>query len=68
LSLYRANHLPAQIWYHQPNGNEITWNFSKLQIDVNIPLEYFNPDMPKDWRMERVQPKGLPAAAPVIRK
>jgi TIGR03009 family protein len=68
LSLYRANYLPAQIWYHQPNGNEITWNFSKLQIDVSIPLEYFNPDMPKDWRMERVQPKGLPAAQPVIRK
>lgn len=68
LSLYRANNLPAQIWYHQPNGNEITWNFSKLQIDVSIPLEYFNPDMPKGWRMERVQPKALPAATPVIRK
>jgi len=68
LTLYRANNLPAQIWYHQPNGNEITWNFSKLQIDVSIPLEYFNPDVPKDWRMERVQPKALPTATPVIRK
>jgi len=68
LSLYRANHLPAQIWYHQPNGNEITWNFSKLQIDVNIPLEWFNPDVPKDWRMERVQPKAPLSATPTIRK
>ena len=68
LSLYRANNLPAQIWYHQPNGNEITWNFSQLQIDVNIPATYFDPAVPKDWRMERVQPKAPPVATPTIRK
>jgi TIGR03009 family protein len=58
LSLYRANHLPARIWYLQPNGNEITWDFSKLQIDVQIPESYFQPALPKDWRAERVPAKN----------
>ncbi len=59
LSLFRANNLPAQIWYHQPNGNEITWNFSKLQIDVQIPADkYFAPDVPAGWRVDRVPPKN----------
>ncbi len=68
LTLYRNNSLPAQIWYHQPNGNEITWNFTKLQIDVQIPPEFFEPAIPKGWVMERVQPKGDPEIAPAVRK
>ena len=68
LTLYRSNNLPAQIWYHQPNGNEITWNFTKLQLDVQIPNDYFEPTVPKGWTMERVQPKGSTEAAPVVRK
>ncbi len=67
LALYKSNNLPAQIWYHQPNGNEITWNFTKLQIDVQIPNSYFEPTVPLGWVMERVQQKG-PNAAPVVRK
>ena len=58
LSLFRSNNLPAQIWYLQPNKNEITWNFKDLQINVQIPLNYFQPDEPKGWRTERVQPKA----------
>jgi TIGR03009 family protein len=67
LSLYRANHLPAQMWYLQPNRNEITWNFSKLQIDVDIPLTYFQPDFPKDWAVERVDPRTPGNVAPTVR-
>jgi TIGR03009 family protein len=67
LSLFRTNHLPAQIWYLQPNGNEITWSFKNLQIDVQVPLTYFQPDVPKDWRVERVQPPAPKDASPTIR-
>jgi outer membrane lipoprotein-sorting protein len=67
LSLFRKNNLPAQIWYLQPNKNEITWSFSQLQLNVQIPLTYFQPDEPKGWRTERVQPKGPLAATPTIR-
>jgi TIGR03009 family protein len=68
LSLYRANNLPAQIWYHQPNGNEITWNFSKVQTNLDkLSPDYFQPDVPKGWRVERVQPKTPVAVTPTVR-
>jgi outer membrane lipoprotein-sorting protein len=66
LSLYRDNNLPAQIWYLQPNKNEITWTFTKLQLNVQIPLTYFEKDVPKGWTEERVLP-AAPPAAKVIR-
>jgi TIGR03009 family protein len=67
LSLFRSNNLPAQIWYLQPNKNEITWNFRDLQIDRQIPLKWFTPDEPKGWRTERVQPKTPAKVTPTIR-
>lgn len=67
LSLLKSNYLPAQIWYLQPNGNEITWNFTELQVDKDIPLAWFQPDVPKGWRVERAPQKSAPAAQPTIR-
>ncbi len=67
LSLFRSNNLPAQIWYLQPNKTEITWSFKDLQINVQIPLSYFQPDEPKGWRVERVQPKPPVNVTPTIR-
>jgi TIGR03009 family protein len=67
LSLYKANNLPAQIWYLQPNGNEITWNFTNLKLDKDIPLNWFQPDQPKGWSIQRVQPKAAPPVQPTVR-
>jgi TIGR03009 family protein len=67
LSLFRSNNLPAQIWYLQPNKNELTWNFKDVQINVQIPLKYFEADLPKDWRVDRVQPKLGLQGTPTIR-
>ena len=67
LSLYRSNNLPAQIWYLQPNKNEIEWNFTEVQINVQIPVKYFAPDDIPGWRTERVQPKAPTAVAPTVR-
>jgi TIGR03009 family protein len=67
LSLLRSNHLPAQIWYLQANKKVIEWNFSKLQLNVNIPADkYFVFEDIKGWRSERA-PQG-PQAGPVIKK
>jgi TIGR03009 family protein len=67
LSLLRANNLPAQIWYHQPNGKEITWNFTELKVDLpNLPVTYFDPDNPNRWRTEWAQPKAPVAAQPNV--
>ena len=68
LSLLRSNNLPAQIWYLQPNKNEITWNFKDMQLNVQVPLTYFQPDEPKGWKTERVLQKPPLAVQPVIRK
>lgn len=62
LSLYKSNNLPAQIWYLQPNGNEITWTFTKVQVDKQISLDYFQPTQEKDWRVERAPAKLAPTA------
>jgi hypothetical protein len=51
----------------QPNKNEITWNFKNLQIDRQLDLRYFQPDEPKGWRVERVQPKVPLNVTPTIR-
>ncbi len=67
LSLFKTNNLPAQIWYLQPNGNEITWNFTELQVDRDIPLSWFQPDTPEGWRVERVPQKQAPAVPPTVR-
>jgi TIGR03009 family protein len=67
LSILRANNLPAQVWYHQPNGKEITWNFTELKIDQpNLPLHHFNPETPKGWRSELAKPKAPVAAQPAV--
>jgi TIGR03009 family protein len=65
LSIYKANSLPAQIFYHQPNGKETVWNFTELKVDQpNIPLQYFQPEQPKGWRTEMAQPKAPASLQP----
>jgi outer membrane lipoprotein-sorting protein len=67
LTLYRANNLPAQIRYTHANNNVIEWNFTKVQINVNIPADkYFVPEDMPGWRTERVKPI-LPQAGPAVR-
>jgi len=61
LAFDRTNHLIAQIWFRQANGSEVTWEFSKMQINVQIPAEYFQPALPAGWRLEVVNaPLALP--------
>jgi TIGR03009 family protein len=64
LTLTASDHMPRQLWYHQPNGNEITWDFPKVTVNAHIPLtEFAAPAVPKDWRMERVRPQSAAANA-----
>jgi TIGR03009 family protein len=53
LVLYRSNNMPAQIWYVQPNKNETTWNFTKVNINPPLAPNTFAPDM-KGWQVQRV--------------
>jgi TIGR03009 family protein len=55
LVLRRDNFLPAQVWFHRPNGNEETWNF-QARRDVTIsPAEFAQPTPPPGWQFERVR-------------
>jgi TIGR03009 family protein len=62
LVLTTSDFLPRQVWYHQPNGNEVTWDFEKLKKnqEATIAPQTFAPpqQLPKDWRVERMQPAG----------
>jgi TIGR03009 family protein len=55
LVLRRDNFLPARVWFHQPNGNETTWDFPRSQSNVNLPAADFQtPNAPPGWKIERV--------------
>ena len=60
ISLSRTNYIcfTAQIWYHEPNGQEITWNFSKVELDSGkVEPRQFDPQVPAGWRLEGIAPK-----------
>ena len=60
LVLLRANFLPAQVWFHQPNGNEVTWNF-KVDPNVDIPASVFaQPQLDPGWKFERMPAQAQP--------
>jgi TIGR03009 family protein len=55
LVLRRDNLLPARVWFHDPSGNEITWDFPQTRANVNIPPAAFEqPNLPPGWQWERV--------------
>jgi TIGR03009 family protein len=72
LVLTSKGFLPRQVWYHQPNGNEITWDFEKVDVTTPVPLTTFAPPQTlpdKAWRVERIQPQAaIPAGGVAPRK
>ena len=64
LTLSSKDFMPRQLWYHQPNGNEMTWDFPKVDVNGHIPLTAFDPPRtpPSGWRVERAPAQGRPAS------
>ncbi len=61
LVLLRTTFMPRQVWFHQPNGNEVTWDFPKLQSGINIPVNNFEkPQLPAGWQFERLPAQAKP--------
>jgi TIGR03009 family protein len=61
LVLLRSNYLPRQLWFLQPNGNEVTWDFPK--VHPNAPVaenEFMRPTPPPGWQLRQVQPDVPP--------
>ncbi|MFO0964853.1 MAG: hypothetical protein U0793_04590 [Gemmataceae bacterium] len=55
LALVRTTLLPAQFWFRQPNGDEITWkNATKVDPAASVPvIEFGMPELPAGWKWER---------------
>lgn len=73
LVLNQSNFLPRQVWFEQPNGNEITWDVPKIASGVNLPREAFQApaSLPAGWNLVRVprsEPVGQQQPPRVIRQ
>jgi TIGR03009 family protein len=65
LVLIKTSGLPRQIWFEQPNQNEITWDFSKMATNIDIdPREFDPPAAPPGWQLKRAAPGTPPGVGP----
>jgi len=65
LVLNNKTYLPRQLWFIQPNGNEITWDIPK--VDVNPRLnrdEFTKPATPPGWSLVRMPKAEAPRNDP----
>lgn len=67
LVLWKNSHLPAQLWFEQPNGNEVTWDFTKLDTSQQLqPQEFQRPMPPPGWQLVPADLPGSPAGGPRV--
>jgi len=58
--LRRDNFLPAQVWFHRPNGNDVTWDF-QLRPNIAIPASAFEqPKLPEGWHFDGLKTQAEP--------
>lgn len=61
LVLLASSYLPRQLWFLQPNGDEVTWDFPKVTSPANLSPAYFGtPQAPPGWQFVLV-PRQNPA-------
>lgn len=54
LILSAASALPRQLWFQDPNLNDVTWDIPDVKINVHIPLtEFDRPALPKGWELKK---------------
>jgi TIGR03009 family protein len=55
LVLNKDSLMPRQLWFEQPNGNTITWDFPKIESGLRLnPAEFAKPPVPAGWKMVEV--------------
>jgi TIGR03009 family protein len=60
--LSNTTYLPRQLWFEQPNGNEVTWDFPRLGIngtDIRK-TDFVMPRLEKGWQFEKFDPTAKP--------
>jgi TIGR03009 family protein len=55
LVLSAATFLPRELWFQQPNGNEVKWDLPKVESGVPLnPQEFAPPATPAGWTEQRM--------------
>jgi TIGR03009 family protein len=59
LVLNKENFMPRQLWFEQPNGDEVTWDLPRVQAGVPIDRkEFIAPQPPPGWRLVQQQARA----------
>jgi TIGR03009 family protein len=59
--------LPRELWFEQPNGNEVKWDIPTVQPGVSlVRTEFTSPATPPGWQMQRAPktPQGQGTSVP----
>jgi TIGR03009 family protein len=55
LVLNKDSFLPRQLWFEQPNKNEVTWDIPRLQTGISLNRAAFDkPELPPGWKFNLV--------------
>jgi TIGR03009 family protein len=55
LVLNKDSFMPRMLWFEQPNGDTVTWDFPKVQAGANLNKDDFKPAVPPGWKMTETQ-------------
>lgn len=59
--LHNKSFLPRELWFEQPNGNEIKWDIPRIENGAKLNrAEFTSPPVPQGWKIE--QAPRAPAA------
>lgn len=62
LVLNKATYLPRELWFEQPNGDEVTWDIPKSLPGAQVNrTEFTAPNVPQGWNLQRVPRPTEPA-------
>jgi TIGR03009 family protein len=65
LVLSASTFLPRELWFLQPNGNEVKWDMPDIRGNVQLNRNDFNPPAtPPGWNVQRVPRSETPPAPP----
>jgi hypothetical protein len=55
LVLNQQSFLPRELWFKEPNGNEVKWDIPRVDSGVSLNVaEFVNPQIPKGWSVQRM--------------
>lgn len=61
LTLTTDKLMPRQLWFHKPNGDEVTWDFPTVITPANLgAADFAQPQLPTGWQWQQVPREAQP--------